>query len=91
MRRIIVRGVGDVGSAVAHRLFVAGYAVAIHDGPYPTTSRRANALTDAIFDGRDLARVTATRVDDPHPVLSGQPQLSVTRRMYTHHMRPGHL
>lgn len=64
MQRIIVRGVGDVGSAVAHRLFVAGYAVAIHDSPRPTTSRRTNAFTDAVFDGRaTLSGVNALRVD----------------------------
>jgi hypothetical protein len=28
---IIIRRSGDVGSAVAHRLFVEGYAVVIHD------------------------------------------------------------
>jgi len=66
MRRIVVRGVGDVGSAVAHRLFAAGYAVAIHDDPQPTTSRRVNAFTDVVFDWyATLAGVTALRVADP--------------------------
>jgi xanthine dehydrogenase accessory factor len=61
---VLVRGVGDVGSAVAHRLFHAGYAVAIHDDTRPATSRRANAFTDAVFDGRaELAGVIAVRVD----------------------------
>ena len=60
---VLVRGSGDVGSAVAHRLYSAGYAVAIHDGPAPTTSRRTMAFTDAIFDGQvTLAGLTATRV-----------------------------
>ena len=63
--RVLVRGSGDVGSAVAHTLFTAGYSVAIHDGRCPTTSRRTMAFVDAIFDGRaTLAGVTATRVDD---------------------------
>jgi xanthine dehydrogenase accessory factor len=48
---ILVRGVGDVGSAVAHRLFHEGYAVVIHDDPRPITSRRGMAFTDAVFDG----------------------------------------
>lgn len=51
MRRVLVRGVGDVGSAVAHRLWTAGHAVVIHDGPWPAISRRRNAFTDAVFDG----------------------------------------
>lgn len=61
---ILVRGVGDVGSAVAHRLYRAGYAVTIHDDTRPATTRRAMAFTDAIFEGRAcLDGVTAMRVD----------------------------
>jgi len=64
MRRILVRGAGDIGSAVAHRLFSDGYAVAIHDGPQPTATRRGMAFTDAVFDGRaELAGLTAVRID----------------------------
>lgn len=63
---ILVRGVGDVGSAVAHQLFQAGYAVALHDTAQPATTRRGMAFADAIFDGRaDLHGVTAVRLDDP--------------------------
>ena len=62
---VVVRGVGDVGSAVAHRLFVEGYAVAIHDGPTPTTTRRGMAFADAVFDGTAiLESVQAMRADD---------------------------
>jgi len=63
--RIVVRGSGDVGSAVAHRLFLAGYTVLMHDGPQPTMSRRGMAFTDAIFAGEAvLEGVAAVRVDD---------------------------
>ena len=63
--RTVVRGSGDVGSAVAHRLFLAGYSVIIHDRPQPTTSRRGMAFTDAIFDGQAvLEGVSAVRIDD---------------------------
>jgi len=62
---VIVRGVGDIGSAVAHRLFDAGFAVVVHDAPLPATTRRGMAFTDAVFDGRALlAGVEAVRVDD---------------------------
>lgn len=62
--RVLVRGVGDVGSAVAHRLFRAGFAVVLHDGPHPATTRRRMAFADAIFDGQAaLDGVTAIRVD----------------------------
>ena len=64
--RVLVRGSNDVASAVAHRLFSAGYAVAIHDGPAPTATRRKMAFADALFDGRAvLAAVVATRLDSP--------------------------
>jgi xanthine dehydrogenase accessory factor len=48
---VLVRGVGDVGSAVAVVLFRAGYAVALHDEPAPATPRRGMAFADALFDG----------------------------------------
>lgn len=63
-RRVLVRGVGDVGSAVALALFRAGMAVAIHDGPAPTAHRRGMAFVDAVFDGSaELDGVSAQRVD----------------------------
>jgi len=64
---VLVRGVGDVGSAVAHALFRRGHAVVVHDGPAPATTRRRMAFTDAVFDGQaELAGLRATRVDEPH-------------------------
>ena len=51
--RVLVRGIGDIGSALAHCLFSEGYAVVIHDDPKPTTTRRGMAFTDAVFDGRN--------------------------------------
>ena len=61
----MVRGIGDVGSAVAHRLFVDGYAVVMHDVAMPVTTRRGMAFADAIFDGQTvLGGVRATRADD---------------------------
>ena len=49
--RILLRSTNDVGSAVAHRLFMAGYSVVIHEMPQPTSTRRKMSFTDAIFDG----------------------------------------
>ncbi len=70
--RVLVRGVGDIGSAVAHRLFVAGHAVVIHDDERPTITRRGMAFADAIFDGRTtLDGVEAIRVDE----LDGVPAI----------------
>ncbi len=64
--RCLIRGVGDIGSAIAHRLFLAGHAVVIHDGPQPTTTRRGMAFADAVFEGgTTLDGVDAIRVDNP--------------------------
>jgi xanthine dehydrogenase accessory factor len=64
-RVVLVRGSGDVGSAVAHRLFLSGHPVVIHDVPLPAAPRRGMAFTDAIFDGAcELEGVKAARVDD---------------------------
>jgi len=61
---ILVRGAGDVGSAVAVLLFRAGHAVALHDDAAPTTSRRGMAFTDAVFDGAEvLDGLLAMRID----------------------------
>jgi xanthine dehydrogenase accessory factor len=62
--RILIRGSNDVASAVAHRLFRAGYSVVLHDDPKPTVTRRKMAFADAIFDGETILEgVTAKRVD----------------------------
>ena len=50
-RTVLVRGCGDVGSAVACVLFKAGYAVVLHDSAQPATTRRSMAFADAMFDG----------------------------------------
>ena len=69
--RILVRGVGDVGSAVAYRLFQSHYSVLMHDVLQPVTTRRGMAFADAVFDGRtELDGVVAVRVDDVDALTS---------------------
>lgn len=51
MRKVLVLGIGDVGSAVAHLLFRAGQLVTIQDEPRPASCRRRMAFVDAMFDG----------------------------------------
>ena len=50
-QRILVLGCGDVGSTVAHRLFLHGADVALADVGAPAHPRRGMAFTDAWFDG----------------------------------------
>ncbi len=62
---VLVRGSGDIGSAVAHRLFCASYPVVLHDAPQPTATRRHMAFADAAFDGETMLEgILARRVDD---------------------------
>jgi xanthine dehydrogenase accessory factor len=59
-----VRGSGDIGSAVSHGLFLAGYGVVIHESTQPSTTRRRMAFSDAVFDGSAiLQRIKSKRVD----------------------------
>ena len=68
---VVVRGSGDVGSAVAHVLHGSGFAVAIHDVDRPAAPRRGMAFTDAAFDGAcELAGLRARRVDDPAAIAA---------------------
>jgi xanthine dehydrogenase accessory factor len=51
-RRILVLGGGDVGSAVAHRLFRLGLEVLICERAGSAHARRGMAFTDALFEGQ---------------------------------------
>ena len=57
---VIVLGCEEVGSAVAHRLHLQGYASVLIDRIDPPWPRRGMALTDAWYEGTaQLAGVTA--------------------------------
>jgi len=81
-RVVLVRGSGDVGSAVAHRLFSSGHRVVIHDVQLPAAPRRGMAFTDAVFDGGCILEdVEARRVDDLEalsPALAERSAVCVT-------------
>jgi xanthine dehydrogenase accessory factor len=67
---VLIRGSGDVGSAVAHMLFSAGYGAVIHDAPKPSATRRRMAFCDAIFDGATvLEGVKGLRFDNLADVI----------------------
>jgi uncharacterized membrane protein YfcA len=50
MALVLVRGSGDVGSAVAYALFRKGETVVVHDGPAPSYTRRGMSFVDALFE-----------------------------------------
>lgn len=65
MALCLVRGCGDIGSAVAHALFSAGHAVVIHDVAAPSFARRGMAFTDAMYeDGTCLEGVIGRQTSD---------------------------
>jgi len=69
--RILVLGCGDVGSAVAHRLFLHGADVVIADTDEPAHHRRGMAFTDAWFTGTaTLEGVVAQSVSQTAGLLS---------------------
>lgn len=51
MARLLVRGAGDIGSAIAVRLRSLEHVVVLHDMAFPPHPRRGMAFTDAHFDG----------------------------------------
>ena len=51
MATALIRGIGDVGSAVALTLLNAGHRVVLIDATQPTHCRRAASFTDAAYDG----------------------------------------
>lgn len=74
-KRVLVRGIGDIGSAVAHKLFTSGYLVVIHDSPRPANPRRGMAFIDAAFDGfAYLEGVRARHITDPGSLDATLPQ-----------------
>jgi xanthine dehydrogenase accessory factor len=63
---VIVRGGNDIASAVAHRLFIAGYPVMILEVAQPATVRRAMAYASAVYEGKiTLHDVTAEYAPTP--------------------------
>lgn len=69
---MLIRGVGDVGSAIAYGLYSQGFEVILHDGPQPHYARRGMSFTDAMFDpdGAMLEALRARRCDNVTTLVS---------------------
>jgi xanthine dehydrogenase accessory factor len=77
MTTCLVRGCGDVGSAVAHILFTSGHRVLVHDGPTPAHLRRGMSFVDGFFSGTvRLERVVGKKARD----LDDLPPMARCRR-----------
>jgi xanthine dehydrogenase accessory factor len=61
---VLIKGGGDIGSAVAHLLHRSGYLPVIVEGPHPATVRRRMSYVQAVFDGEaELEGIRGERVD----------------------------
>lgn len=77
MGTVLIRGSGDVGSAIACALYRAGHSVVLHDTPQPTHHRRGMAFADALYEGVSelqgvLAKKSKTLGALPHMVRCGR-------------------
>lgn len=95
MALCLVRGCGDIGSAVAHALFSVGHAVLIHDDATPGFARRGMAFTDAMYGGNaTLDGVSGRRTSDTFSIrwmLERREEIPLTAenfRKILEYMRP---
>lgn len=64
-RMVIVRGGGDMATAVVHRLWRAGFKVLVLETDKPAAIRRQVAISEAVYDGSAVVEgMKAVRVDD---------------------------
>ncbi len=79
MARVLIRGCGDVGSALAHVLLRSGHEIVIHDVALPAAPRRGMAFADAMFDGScELDGVRGRRVDDVAELRGARDEVLLT-------------
>jgi len=63
---IVVRGGGDMATAVIHRLWRAGFLVLVLETDKPSAIRRQVAVSEAVYDGKALVEgMRAVRIDGP--------------------------
>lgn len=58
---VVVRGGGDLGTGVVHRLFRAGYRVLVLETESPTVVRRSVAFAEAVPEGRAVVEDVEAR------------------------------
>ena len=62
---VVVRGGGDLGTGVAHRLLRSGFTVLVTELAQPLALRRAVSFAEAVYAGQSIVEgVTARLVDD---------------------------
>ncbi len=78
---VLVRGGNDIASAVAHRLYIAGYPVMILEAAQPSTVRRAMAYASAVYEGKitlhDVTAEYAAGLDQALAILGSRAAIPV--------------
>ncbi|MCL4459480.1 MAG: selenium-dependent molybdenum cofactor biosynthesis protein YqeB [Chloroflexi bacterium] len=68
---VVIRGGGDLGSGVAHRLYRSGFRVMITEHPQPTVIRRPVSFASAVFEGEvEVEGVQARLAKSPFEITS---------------------
>jgi xanthine dehydrogenase accessory factor len=63
---VAVRGGGDIGTGVAHRLFRCGFKVIVFEASQPTVIRRKVSFAQAVYSGRiEVEGTTAVLIPAP--------------------------
>lgn len=73
--RVLIRGAGDIGSGIAHRLFNAGFSVFMAETAKPSAIRRKVSFSEAVYEGRqEVEGVTAVFSKTPREAISATSQ-----------------
>lgn len=77
---VVIRGAGDLASAVAYRLFRSGFSLVMLEVPQPTVIRRRVAFAEAVYEGtieiEGLTARLAASAAQAHEI-AGQGQVAV--------------
>lgn len=72
---VIIRGGGDLGTGIAHKLFTSGYKVVILEVEKPLAVRRAVSFCEAVYEGEKevegVKGVLASNLEDIYRILNG--------------------
>lgn len=90
---ILVRGGGDLGTGVAHRLFMAGFPVVILELPRPRMIRSTVCFGSAVYDGECAVEGVVARSlgEPPADIRDHVPVLVDAEGEWIPRLRPGGL
>ncbi len=61
---VMIKGSGEVASAIAHKLFRCHFQICLTELPQPLAISRGATFSDAVYDGeKEVEGVVAKRID----------------------------